>query len=28
VLAAHKQSREALQALLSRWEDLFEEAPA
>ncbi len=28
VLAAHKHSREALQALLARWEDLFEEAPA
>ena len=25
-LAAHKQSRDALQALLSRWETLFEQA--
>jgi ATP-binding cassette subfamily F protein 3 len=28
VLAAHKRSREALQALLSRWEELFEQAQA
>ena len=28
VLAAHKQSRDALQALLERWEALFEEAQA
>src|SRR5438067_5710609 len=28
VLAAHKRSRDALQALLARWEDLFEEAQA
>jgi hypothetical protein len=26
VLAAHKRSRDALQALLERWEELFEEA--
>jgi hypothetical protein len=26
VLAAHKMSRDALQALLSRWEQLFEQA--
>jgi predicted nuclease with TOPRIM domain len=25
-LAAHKQSRDALQALLTRWEELFEQA--
>jgi hypothetical protein len=28
VLAAHKRSREALQSLLSRWEELFEQAQA
>jgi hypothetical protein len=28
VLAAHKRSRDALQALLERWETLFEEAQA
>ncbi|MFL5918707.1 MAG: ribosomal protection-like ABC-F family protein [Gaiellaceae bacterium] len=28
VLAAHKQSRETLAALIARWEDLFEEARA
>jgi ATP-binding cassette subfamily F protein 3 len=27
-LAAHKQSRDALQALLARWEELFEQAQA
>ena len=27
-LAAHKQARDALQALLSRWEDLFDQAQA
>jgi hypothetical protein len=25
-LAAHKQARDALQALLARWEDLFDSA--
>ena len=28
VLAAHKRSREALTALLARWEQLFEQAQA
>ena len=28
VIPAHKQARDALQALLSRWEDLFDQAQA